>query len=485
MGRIFPEAPIRSGWAMIGLLTDRSTPPMDHKTDHLARWVRHVAVAALVLGTAAAQAWSDHALGTAAALADVPAVRDAAPVKVEPIEAFVMAQAPALEQLLAQEEKWAQAHVPTYPPRPEALAFHAAGLATPVEARRRFIAALRLNPQSRLALFLQRLPGQGDDGHPALDWHAVTTLRADQVQSQTRFVALAAGDMVKPLDVVASASDEPDYGLDLGLWEDNGAPASALYGMGRQPFGNPAYEYSGQAPLHMGFYHEAAIVYAAAGFLKRTYPEYRFHLYQTLARFALENGHAYWGWRFAGWALHHVQDLTQPYHARVLPGVGVTRMLWINALDLLGIHGPKNDAVTLVSNRHTALENYQWETMRRAYGPGERADPVFAALRERSHDPAPPWREALLRQAVSQEACDAADALDAVLVATLPARYVSDPGYQVGVTDPALDLAEVMAHRPAQDRARLDRALAARMARFGAYTRLFVSDLVGRAGGRP
>lgn len=457
---------------------------MQPKTDRLARWGRRVAAAVLALAAAAAQGWNDHALGTAAALAGVPALGDAPPVKVEPIESFVLAQAPAIEQLLAQEENWARANVPTYPPRPEAIAFRAAGLAAPADARRRFVAALRLNPASRLALFLQRLPGQGDDGHPVLDWHAVTTLRADPVQSHTRFVALAEGDRVSAADVVATASDEPDYGLDLGLWADNRAPASAIYGMGPQPFGNPAYEYSGQAPLHMGFYHEAAIVYAAAPFLKRTYPEYRFHLYQSLAQFALKSGHPYWGWRFAGWALHYVQDLTQPYHARVLPGVSVVRMLWINAIDLLGIHGPKNDAVTLVSNRHTALENYQWEAMRRAYA-GDRADPVFAALRDRAHDPAPPWRERELRDAVSLEASDAADALDAVLAATLPARYVSDTGYQVGVTDPALDLFEVMAQRPADARSRLDRALAARMARFGAYTRQFVSDLAARSGARP
>ena len=436
-----------------------------------------VALATMVVA-ATAGAWSNHALGTYTALGELPEIRAAAPVLVQSIEAFVQAQAPALERLLEEEEKWARANVPTYPPRPDALAFRAAGATTPAELRRRFVAALRLNPESRLALFVQQLPGQADAGRPPLHFSKVTTLRADPGQSHTRFVALAEGEAVAPLEVLASASDEPDYGLDLGLWEDNGAPASPVYGMGKQPFGNPAYEYSGQAPLHMGFYHEAAIVYTAAGFLKRTYPEYRVHLYQTLAQFAAKNGHPYWGWRFAGWALHHIQDLTQPYHARVLPGIGVTRMLWVNAIDMAGIHGPKNDAVTLVSNRHTALENYQLGVMRRAIERGEAAHPVLAALRDRRADPAPPWRDDTLRQVVSRESHESADALDAVLVGALPARYVSDTAYQVGVTEPALDLAEVMARGPADARARLDAMLAKLQARCGAHSRAFVLDLL-------
>ena len=104
----------------------------------------------------------------------------------------------------------------------------------------------------------------------------------------------------------------------------------------------------------------------AAPFVAGAYPLLRVHQFSGLAELAFRTGHPYWGWRFAGWALHYVQDLTQPYHARVLPGVGVTRMLWVNAIDMIGIHGPKNDAVTLVSNRHTAIENYQYGVMRRA-----------------------------------------------------------------------------------------------------------------------
>ena len=93
----------------------------------------------------------------------------------------------------------------------------------------------------------------------------------------------------------------------------------ARYGFGTQPFGDARFEYSSQAPFHIGYYHESALIYRAAPFLARTYPEMRVQQYLGLARFAFESGHDYWGYRFLGWALHYVQDLTQPYHSKALP----------------------------------------------------------------------------------------------------------------------------------------------------------------------
>lgn len=465
---------------------------------------------ALMVSASPARAWSLHALAARPALEVLPELQQARPVAVESLEAFLAAEGPALEALLADEEAWARAQVPSYPPRPDALAFRAAG-ADPQALRQRFLAAVRVNPQSRLALFLQRLPGQDDGGREPLNWSKVTTLRSASVQIAARYVALREGETVAPIDVLVSACDEPDFGLDLGLFEDNGTAYGARYGFGRQPFGNAAYEYSSQAPLHMGYYHEAAIVYRAAGFLKRTWPEYRVHLWQRLARHALATGHGYWGWRFAGWALHYLQDLTQPYHARVLPGIGVTRMLWINGVDLAGWHRPKEEAITLVANRHTAIENYQYFTLMQAHRRGL-AHPALAALRDRSQDrPAgpgaptgtgaapvttsatsaatasaamPAWTDTTLRAGVAREAAEAADALDETLEASLPPRYIADPGYATGVTEPGLDLAAVVAQGPAAARQRLDAMMARLLSRFGVHTRAFVLDLLARPGAR-
>ena len=186
--------------------------------------------AVLLLWSAVAAAWSNHALGTWPALSVLPQVVDAAPVKVESLEDFLVAEAAALVPLLEREERWAREHLPNYPARPPELAFRAEK-ASPAELRRRFVTALRINPDSRLTLFLQVPPGQRSPRPPMAEAD-VTTLRRGDSRSSA-FVALAAGEPVSVIDVIATASDEPDYGIDLGLWEDSGTEQGRRYGFGR------------------------------------------------------------------------------------------------------------------------------------------------------------------------------------------------------------------------------------------------------------
>lgn len=409
-------------------------------------------------------------MGTWQALSVLPELKSAAPVKVERLESFLVAEQAGLEKLLQQEEDWARTNVPVYPARPNALVFRADG--EPALLRQRFIAALRINPDMKLALFRQIRPGQGLDAKSALAWTDVTTLRGDTSAKIISFQQLAEGELVTIPDVLATASDEPDYGMDLGLWENNGTAHGHTYGFGNQPFGNPALEFSSQAPLHMGFYHENAIIYLAAGFLKRTYPEYRIHLFQTLAAYALRTGHAYWGWRFAGWALHYVQDLSQPYHARVLPGVSVPRMLWINTLDLLGSHEAKNNAISLVSNRHLALENYQFHRMRAAYKRGDADDALLLACRDMTRDSAySPFDDSSPRQLISKQAHSAADMTDATLEKSLPSKYIADPGYDFNKAESGVDLSVVSAQSPLGAQQELAKLSADLLRNFGAHTR--------------
>ncbi|TFW05331.1 phospholipase [Oxalobacteraceae bacterium OM1] len=431
----------------------------------------------LALGAAgAAAAWSNHALGTWQALSVLPEVARATPVPAESLEHFLLAAGPALEQVLANEEAWARANVPQYPARPDALAYRAGGDAATQRAR--FLAALRINPESKLPLFLQTRPGTEAQGRPALPWTEVTTLRRATSARTILFLQLREGEAVAPLEVVASASDEPDYGLDLGVWEDNDTPYGKVYGFGKQPFGSPKLEFSSQAPLHMGFFHENWIMYKAAGFLKRTFPEYRIHLYQTLSQFAFRNGHPYWGWRFAGWALHYVQDLTQPYHARVVPGVGTPKLLWANTADLLGFHRAKADAITLVSNRHQALENYQYNRMRAAYLKHADDDALLRAARDTSTDARyAPYNPAAIRSVVTQESHAESDATDAVLEHSLPSKYISDPAYTMSETEAQADLYSVATAMPVQVQEHMTAMTAGLMRHFGAHSRSFIRAL--------
>lgn len=447
----------------------------------MKRILRCIVVAAgLACAAGPAAAWSDHALGAWPALAALPEIDKAAPIQVESLDSFLAAEAQGLDLLLRREEAWARAHVPLYPARPDALAFKAG--ATPAELRQRFVAALRINPGMQLNLFIQARPGEPVSGQPTLAWTEVTTLRRASSARDGVFLQLHEGERVAVLDVVATATSEPDYGMDIGLWEDNGTAYGKVYGFGKQPFGNPALEFASQAPFHMGFFHESAIVYKAAGFLRRTYPEYRIHQWQSLAVYALRTGHPYWGWRFAGWALHYIEDLTQPYHSTVLPGVGVPRMLWINTLDLLGWHEPKKQAITLVSNRHLALENYQYHRMINAYVRGDAGDALVRALKDISTDAGrASFADDTVRTVISSESNALAAATDGVLERSLPPKYVSDAEYVLGETEPGLDLYAVVSQAPPATREAMTVLAADLLRNFGAHSRAFVRALLARS----
>jgi len=444
-----------------------------HRSRRLAARAAILLGAGLAAGTAFS--WSNHALLSWTALSVLPEVTGRAPVLVESLASFVAADPAGLAEVLRAEEAWARANVPAYPARPDALAFRAD--TPPAERVARFLAAVRVNPSARLALYLQLPPGQASRGRPILAEADVTIMKTDEAAKLNTFVALREGERVAVIDVIASATDEPDYGLDFGLWEDNGTAWGRSYGFGKQPFGNPAVEWSSQGPLHLGFFHEAGIVYKAAPFLLRAYPEYRIHLWRALAAFALRSGHEYWAWRFAGWGLHYLQDLGQPYHARVLPGVSVPRMLWINGLDLAGMHGPKQDAVQLVTNRHFALENFERQWMRASHAAPNVPDVGTQALRDTALDRlayADDWP----RQVVTKQANAAADAVDAALVASLQPRYTSDPTYVFGVTGSGVDThAELGASAPASREA-LKRAIAPLLGNVGSSSRAYVRSLL-------
>jgi hypothetical protein len=447
----------------------------------LKRLLRAAAFAVLGWATGSADAWSNHALATWPALSVMPELKALAPVKAERLGAFLAADGPGVAAVLAQEESWARLHVAAYPPRPDALAYRAAA-APGDELVARFVAATRISPQARLALYLQLPPGGNRMGRLVTPAAAVTTNGQSDSSRLDTFVALLEDEPVPVIDVIASASDEPDYGMDIGLWSDDGTAYGQRYGLGKQPFGNPAVAFSSQGPMHMGFFHEPAILYMAAPFLRRSFPEYRVHLWQSLASEAYRSGHPYWGARFAGWALHYVQDLTQPYHARVLPGAGTVRMMWINALDVIGMHGPKNRAVGYVTNRHLALENYQLHWLHDALGRGDGSAPALQALRGSATEVAIPYRDDSLRQTISRESYDAANAIDAVLVASLPRRYTSDPAYVFGVTEPGIDLYDQLAHGDPAAQATLQRAVLPLLASFGAHSRSFIRSVL--PGGR-
>lgn len=426
-------------------------------------------------------AWSNHTYAAYRVFEKMPEVAAAAPVAVEPLEVFLQAEERSIEILLASQERWVKSQLEVYPPRPGALTFKANPAQSDADRRRSFLMALRVAPDSRFALYLQPDPWQQ---LPALAQplpHAGVDTLPDQPNSNYRFIAIRTGESVSPLAVLASATDEPDYGLDINLWSDSPSTWGKIYGFGALPFGNPALYFSTQAPFHMGFFQEDRVIYLAAPFLKKTFPLLRIHQYSSLAALAFRSGHAYWGWRFTGLALHYVQDLTQPYHASVSPGNASLKLIGINLLAMAGLPRLKDEMIVLLSNRHLALEKYQNQRLFNA-AQGKRETGLEQALRDSEQDHGyPAWSDFYARDVVSRQSYALGKQLTDILVDTLPPKYVSDPAFDFGVNESSIDLVQVLSKLDAAKRVRLDGALAEMLGNFSTHSRNTVRGILKAA----
>lgn len=434
--------------------------------------LRCVWVLALVGMPLRALAWSDHAGLLWPLVRSMPELT-APSLQAEPLGSFVAAEADGLADLLAGYEAWAQEALDHYAPLPGSLAFHADA----VDPRAAFLAAIRVNPT--LAYGLHRQVMVEDAAVPAARQRRFPDLSFLAGGISTKAVVyeqLAPGDGVSPAHVIATASDEPDFGMDIGLFEDNETPFGVRYGFGTQPFGNPNLDYSSQAPFHMGFYHLDWMTRKAQPDLLRTFPEYRVSLYRTLGLYAFRTGHDYWGWRFLGWALHYVGDLTQPYHADPLPGVSTIEALW----QLLW--GKSGDLIQLVSNRHGVIESYQYQRVQAAMISKEWNHPVLAAIAD--HGSRPTVHERLLRDQLTAESVDAGADLDGALEQYVPPHFVSDPGFEwTGSGEEPYIVDRVRESGGAAAVSALDAVVASQLQRFSRYAGAWIEMGVAAANG--
>lgn len=434
-------------------------------------------VACIAVATSAL-AWSDHAKVSYRALERMPELAADVRVAAEPLEAFLKLQEVAIEKLLAEQETWARGAMTSYAPRPDALAFKANPAMNDDARRQAFLAALRISAGSRFALYVQ--PDPWGDAPPADSLLPASAVKANSGAEESRhvFARVDAGELVPALAVVASASDEPDYGLDINLWSDSPGADGESYGFGTLPFGNPTLSFSTQAPFHMGFFHEPAILYTAAAFISRTYPLLRVHQYAGLAKLAFETGHPYWGWRFTGLGMHYLQDLTQPYHASLSPGNSAARLIGINVMAMVGMPQRKNDMIVLLSNRHLSLERYESTLVRRNAAQRKTGD-IEVALHDTSSDASyPAWSPNYVKDVVSLEAYNAAPNLDRAIVDAMPAQLVSDPSFDFGVHVNDIDLIERLSKTPPAERLRLDTTIAELLRHFGAHSRALVRGVL-------
>lgn len=435
----------------------------------------------LLAGTA--WGWSNHTYGAYYAFEVMPEAKNADSLSAESLDDFLKAEEKGLEQLLIDVETWAGQNIADYPKRPDKLAFKADPSMDNVQRKEKFLNALRIAPNTKFALYYQPHPGDKNPAGQPLKQSDVDTL-PEAPFSLYRFFEVKPGEKISALKVIASASDEPDYGTDIKLWSDSESPWAGDYGFPVQPFGNPKLTYSSQAPFHMAFYYQSPVLYKAAPFIQHTYPILRVHQFSALSIYAFETGHDYWGWRFAGNALHYVQDLTQPYHASLLPGISTARILWMEVLAKAGMPQSKNDMVTLVSNRHLAVEKYQMQLLHLAAWKGTQS-PVIDALGQLSHDGNyPAWNDKSAKDLVAKEAFDMGDRLDQALANNIPGKFVSDPTYDFGATTENINLATEMDKVDQTKRLEFDQTVAELSSHFGSHSRNLVRYIlkVGKSG---
>jgi hypothetical protein len=428
---------------------------------------------------AGAFAWSEHPLICRPALKDHRVWEKHQMVNTKSLFAFLMETEKELEVFLKEHETWSVTHLPNYTPQPANLVFLATG--TPGDVVNRFCRAIRINPGVKVPLYLHLLPDGDPAGRAVADPRDITTLKDLGAMATATYVTLAEGESVSCFDVLCTANDEPDYGFDLGLFSDNGTVYGAEYGFGEQPFGNPNLEYSSQAPFHMGFFHEAKVLYTFGPFLKKTYIDYRIFLYKALSEFAFKHNQPYWGWRFMGWGMHYMGDVSMPYHTKPLPGVSTARMIWINLKSMMGAPGAKNRAIQLVSNRHTVFEEYQLQVLRKAYREKDARHPFFAALAYRE-DAVPFSYEFVISRAMAGSAEAAGDA-DKTLERCVPARMVSDAGIEVSELEDLKNIAGVVRLEGGlKAEEEMICVIAQQMKSYGMYLRTYLDAIVESSG---
>ena len=151
---------------------------------------RKTATSALVIFFCAIgnlNAWSEHSIFMHSALSGMKEIAGAAPVAAETLDSFLAKESKGLAQLLSEEESWARANIEGYPARPDDLAFDRS---TETNLRKRFLYALRVNPEAKMAMALQLMPGQDPAGRTFLTPRDVSVYKNPIWLAKIRFAQI-------------------------------------------------------------------------------------------------------------------------------------------------------------------------------------------------------------------------------------------------------------------------------------------------------
>lgn len=387
-------------------------------------------------------AWDSHYLITYSALQEK--VSQELTIPAETLVEFLAKEQDGLSRLLNEQEQWSRLHIKHYHPVPSYLYWQNQNESVPLVLR--FAQAIRVNPSMDFPLFIQ-YPQSHTRRSNTQPIHLEKIVVPELLNNASLhipyppFDAVHAEDLLSPLEILATASDEPDYGMDVGLWEDSPSWFGKIYGWGVQPFGSKTLNYTSQIPFHMGLYYETSLVDVFAPYLKHSYPEYRIHQYLTLSRFAFSKGHPYWGYRFLGWALHYAQDLAQPYHSTLSPNISVVKLFFVDALRLVGFSSLEQNVIQLLTNKHNSLENYEYFFLKNRFESKEDKNLTLEALVNDAQDHRyPDYSDTYPREVIARQSHALAASLDKIIGEVFPKRIVSDSDYIFYETETSVNL---------------------------------------------
>lgn len=372
-----------------------------------------VALLALAALPSTALAWGEHYMLSDRAFSNPEVSYVEEKVQVEPLDAFLSDQAGALTTLFADYYAWEAGRGNT---RFKPQTFDPAA---PTVAN--FLHACRLNPETTFALVNRVLPGQKPtrtEVDPTSVWpgmkeHPPLPLVFEDVT----------GLEVSGHSVLTTFADEPDWQMDRSLW------TIPEYGYGTQPYGKTEGEGT-KAPFHIQYMHENMLVRKFAPEMTEGMMLDRIELYLRLSKLAFDSGHPYWGYRFAAWGTHFIEDLSQPYHARAVPwahGWYYLHFALSPAKDRI-----KTKTTALVTNRHLLYEDYVAYGLLRSYTAHDvnsaalgsyltSGETVYAGV---------DGAEALMEK-VSQASFDHGPAIDRALRHGYPKYMVKDPKWDI------------------------------------------------------
>lgn len=135
----------------------------------------------------------------------------------------------------------------------------------------------------------------------------------------------AIGQLTSPLEVLSVYSDEPDWLMDDGVEHlVRAAPSlGEAKGTATRVFRHFWYHGDPTVPKDVRSAQEL---------------DKRVRLFIRLSRTAFRLAEPYWGYRFMANAIHYLQDITQPFHVRLLPNSGFVGTLRLAQAGLCDLH---------------------------------------------------------------------------------------------------------------------------------------------------